>query len=69
MMRALCAADVGGTREEVQGGQSRDAMTQLVTVLNWAIVVRMVGDMFSFLSLWDHMQPKHWYGATLMNRA
>lgn len=37
--------------------------------LNCEMVARMVGDMFSFLSLCDHTQPRHWYGTTLTNRA
>lgn len=57
MMRALCTGVVGRRQEEVGldlgsvGWQSRDVMTWLVTVLNCATVARMVGDMFSFLSL------------------
>lgn len=74
-MRALCAGVVGGRREEVGleeasvGRQSRDMMTWLVMALNCVMVARMVGDMFSFLSLCDHTQPRHWYGTTLTNRA
>lgn len=75
MMRALWAGVVGDQREEAElevasvGRQSRDTMTWLVMVLNCAMVARMVGDMFSFLSLCDHTQPRHWYGTTLTNRA
>lgn len=73
MMQALCAGEVGARGEEVGlpsvGWQSNDPMTWLVTALNCAMVARMVGDMFSFLSRWDHTQPRHWYGTTLAKRA
>ncbi|TNN41314.1 hypothetical protein EYF80_048517 [Liparis tanakae] len=61
---------VGGRLEVASvGRQSSDMMTWLVMALNCATVARMVGDMFSFLLLCDHTQPKHWYGTTLTNRA
>lgn len=64
MMRALWAGEAADRREEVRldsaGRQSSDVMTWLVTALNCVMVARMVGDMFPFLSLWDHTQPKHW---------
>lgn len=71
MIQALWAGVVGVRREEVASviWQSRDTMTWLVMVLNCAMVTRMVGDMFSFLSLCDHTQPRHWYGTTFTNRA
>ena len=45
------------------------AMTQFVTQLNWATVARMLGAKcsFPFLSLWDQMLPKQWYGTTFLN--
>lgn len=44
-------------------------MTQLVTRLNWLTVALMVGARcsFPFLSLWDQMLPKQWYGTTRLN--
>lgn len=37
-------------------------MTHLVTALNWVMVALTVGArfLFSFLSLWDQMDPKQW---------
>lgn len=43
--------------------------THLVRVLNWEMVARIVGAkcLFSFLSLWDQMQPRQWWGTTFLN--
>jgi len=51
-------------------GHSSDVMTRLVTALNWAMVARTVGARpgFSFLSRWDHTQPRQWNGTTWTNR-
>lgn len=59
--------------EEVEGlgedGQSSEVMTRFVTALNWEMVALMVGARFrfSFLSRWDHTQPRQWKGTTLTN--
>jgi len=50
-------------------GWSREVMTQLVTALNWVMVAQTVGERFSFLSRWDHTQPRHWKGTTFMNKS
>lgn len=61
------------TGEGVEGpgedGQRSEAMTQLVTALNWQMVARTDGARFpfSFLSRWDQMQPRQWKGNTLTN--
>lgn len=46
-------------------------MTQLVTELNWATVALMVGARcsFPFLSRWDQIPPRQWYGTTFLNRS
>lgn len=43
--------------------------TQAATALNWVMVARMVGalSLFSFLSLWDQMEPRQWWGTTFLN--
>lgn len=56
-----------GVGEGEVAGQSSDVITRLVIALNWEMVARMVGERFSFLSLWDHTQPRHWKGTTFTN--
>lgn len=63
MILALWFGEDDGVEGEVEG-QSSEVMTRLVTALNWEMVARMVCERFSFLSLWDHTQPRHWKGTT-----
>lgn len=43
--------------------------TQAATALNCVMVARMVGALclLCFLSLWDQMEPRQWWGTTFLN--
>lgn len=45
--------------------------TQAAMALNWVMVARMVGALclLSFLSLWDQMEPRQWWGTTFLNNS
>lgn len=68
MIFALCAGQDEEPGGDVAGaGHNSEAITQFVMALNWEMVARTVGarSRFSFLSLWDQMQPRQWNGTTL----
>lgn len=50
-------------------GQRQDAKTALASLLNWRTVARTDQQTPSlpFLSLWDHSEPRQWYGTRRTN--
>lgn len=50
-------------------GQRQDARTALANLLNWRTVARTDQQTPSrpFLSLWDHSEPRQWYGTRRTN--
>lgn len=45
--------------------------THAATALNWVMVARMVGALclLFFLSLWDQIEPRQWWGTTFLNNS
>lgn len=50
-------------------GRRQDAKTALANLLNWRMVARTDQQTPSlpFLSLWDHSEPRQWYGTRRTN--